>query len=100
MEAIPDLNALQEKYKSELVILAINDRITFEKLPQFIKENKINYRVVLPLNKEELMTEYYKVSAGKFTGLPYYAVVDKSGKIIERDIHYNEIVKYLGVGRQ
>lgn len=95
VRAIPELNELQKKYEDKLVILAINDRIYLEKLPQFLKEHKVNYRVVMPTTDADLMPIYYVFSEGKFSGFPLYTLIDKTGKILKRNTHYTDVESYF-----
>lgn len=94
IEAIPDLISLQDRYKEDLVILAINDLIYFDKLNKFVGDSKINYKIVVPKDSEQLMPVYYKFSNGSFNGFPYYALLDRRGKLMERGISYG-FAEYL-----
>lgn len=95
VDAIPDLNELQRQHKKQLIILAINDRIYLNKLPQFLKEKEVEYLVVLPKTDTDLMSNYFAFSDGKFSGFPFYALIDKTGKVLKRDIRYKDVEAYL-----
>ncbi|MBA4373511.1 MAG: hypothetical protein C0402_11700 [Thermodesulfovibrio sp.] len=87
---IPDLVALQEKYRDRNVtVLAVSvdegSNLT-AKLQDFARENKINYSILLG---SEIITQTYKVR-----NIPVLFLIDKTGKIVSQ--HVGAIEDFAG----
>ncbi len=75
---IPDLIALQNKYRSQLQVVGISeDEISAEQVQQFVAANKMNYTVVMTTPEIE------RVFPG-ITALPTTYIVDREGRIVMR----------------
>jgi peroxiredoxin len=73
---IPDLVALQEKYKDDLVVLGISVDDTAEQIRPYAKEYKVNYRMLVG-NKREDVQE----ALGPLMAVPVSVIVDREGHI-------------------
>jgi len=77
---IPDLIALQEKYRDSLQIVGVSeDDDPPEKVQAFVAENKMNYPVVM--TTPEIRRAFPGVSA-----LPTSFIVDRKGRIVQRHV--------------
>jgi thiol-disulfide isomerase/thioredoxin len=77
---IPDLIALQEKYRDHLQIIGVSeDEGSPEVVAAFAAEHKINYPVVM--STPELREAFPGVS-----GLPTSFVIDRQGRIVQRHV--------------
>ena len=75
---IPDLIALQNKYRSQLQIIGISeDEISADQVQQFVAANKMNYTVAMTTPEIE------RVFPG-ITALPTTYIVDRDGRIVMR----------------
>jgi thiol-disulfide isomerase/thioredoxin len=77
---IPDLVALQEKYRDQLIILGISeDEDTPDVVKRFADEHKINYPVAMA--NEEVRKAFPGVAA-----LPTSFFLDREGRIVQKHI--------------
>jgi len=76
---IPDLVALQEKYKDDLVVLGISVDDTAEQIKPYAKEYKVNYRMLVG-NKREDVQE----ALGPLVAVPVSVIIDRDGHIARR----------------
>jgi peroxiredoxin len=78
VEAIPHLKSLQEKYKTQgLVVLGITDKLDEEglsKMREFLHEYKLNYPALV--DEKGLVAAQYNIS-----GYPHVFLIDKSGRL-------------------
>jgi thiol-disulfide isomerase/thioredoxin len=94
---IPDLVAIQQEYKKNVVIIGISlDREkTIKDVPDFVKNYKINYPVVY--GDDQITIDY-----GGIRSIPTSFVIDKKGNIVdshiglvEKDVFVNKIKELL-----
>jgi thiol-disulfide isomerase/thioredoxin len=77
---IPDLVALQDQYRDNLVVLGVlvqddmNDAI-----PSFASQYRINYPLLDGNNREDVESAY-----GPFWGIPSSVIIDREGKIAQK----------------
>lgn len=77
---IPDLIALQDKYRDHLQIIGISeDEGSPDAVRQFVSEHKINYPIVM--SSSELREAFPGVS-----GLPTSFVLDREGRVVQRHV--------------
>ena len=77
---IPDLVALQEKYRDQLVVLGISeDEGPTESVKQFVAERKVSYPVAM--STPELRKQFPGVSA-----LPTTFVLDRDGRMVKKTV--------------
>ncbi|MGE3957398.1 MAG: TlpA disulfide reductase family protein [Vicinamibacterales bacterium] len=77
---IPDLVALQERYREQLVIVGISqDEEPTDVVSRFVAEHKVNYPIVMTTPETE------KAFPG-VTGLPTTFVLDRAGFIVQKHI--------------
>jgi thiol-disulfide isomerase/thioredoxin len=74
---IPDLVALQEQYRDDLVVLGVQVQDEMNSsIPAFAKEFKINYPLLDGNNREDV-----EIAFGPFYGIPATVVIDRDGVI-------------------
>lgn len=73
---IPDLVALQAKYKDDLVVLGISVDDTAEQIRPYATQYKVNYRMLVG-NKREDVQE----ALGPLMAVPVSVIVDRDGNI-------------------
>jgi len=98
---IPDFIKMYEKHEKDgMVIVGVGGfREGFEKIKPFIKDNGINYPIVLVKSSDiKTLTESY----GGIGGIPTTFLIDKNGIIRQKwegprseEVFMNEINKYL-----
>ena len=76
---IPDLIALQEQYRDDLVVLGFSVDDTAEQLRPFAAEYEINYPVLVGLGHENVQEAY-----GPMWGIPVTVIIDRDGKIARK----------------
>lgn len=77
---IPELIALQEKYRGRLQIIGISeDEGSLEQVKQFVADNKINYPVVMA------SPEIDRIFSG-ISALPTSFFVDRDGRIVQKHL--------------
>jgi peroxiredoxin len=76
---IPDLIALQEQYKDDLVVLGFSVDDTADQLKPFADEYKMNYPVLVGLGHENIQEAY-----GPMWGIPVTVIIDRDGKIAKK----------------
>lgn len=90
IKSIPDLNALQEKFKNKkFEILGINSYDTKEDIGWFCNKHKPNYKVLM---QGKAIAEKYGVS-----GFPTVILIDKEGKVLFSGVDFekSEIEKLI-----
>ncbi len=88
-KGIPDLVALQSKYKDDLVVIGVSlDTSTKNDVMPFAKEFKINYPVVY--GNENIANNY-----GGINAIPTSFVIDKDGKIAAKYVGLVEPDTYV-----
>lgn len=79
-QEIPDLIALQDKYRDQLQIIGVSeDDDPPSKVKQFVADHKMNYRIVMTTN------EIHKVF-GNVDALPTSFVIDREGRIVQKHV--------------
>lgn len=76
---IPDLVALQTKYKDDLVVLGISVDDTAEQIKPYAKEYKVNYPMLVG-NKREDVQE----ALGPLVAVPVSVIIDRDGHIVRK----------------
>ncbi len=76
---IPDLIALQEQYKDDIVVLGFSVDDTAEQLQPFASEYKMNYPVLVGLGHENIQEAY-----GPMWGIPVTIIIDRDGRIAKK----------------
>jgi peroxiredoxin len=76
---IPDLIALQETYKDDIVVLGFSVDDTAEQLKPFAAEYKINYPLLIGLGHENVQEAY-----GPMWGIPVTIIIDRDGTIARK----------------
>ena len=76
---IPDLIALQEQYRDDLVVLGFSVDDTAEQLRPFAAEYEINYPVLVGLGHENVQEAY-----GPMWGIPVTVIIDRDGRIARK----------------
>ena len=76
---IPDLIALQEQYKDDIVVLGFSVDDTAEQLKPFAGEYKMNYPVLVGLGHENIQEAY-----GPMWGIPVTVIIDRDGRIAKK----------------
>lgn len=76
---IPDLIALQEEYKDDIVVLGFSVDDTAEQLQPFAAEYKMNYPVLVGLGHENIQEAY-----GPMWGIPVTIIIDRDGRIAKK----------------
>jgi thiol-disulfide isomerase/thioredoxin len=81
--AIPHLVRMYDTYKDQgLLVLGISLDQEKDKLPPFVKENKITYPI---LYGDQQVAKAYDVQ-----GIPTFVIFDKKGKIAFREVGFSE----------
>ena len=77
---IPDLVALQDQYRDDLVVLGVlvQDEMN-EAIPAFASEYKINYPLLDGNNREDVETAY-----GPFWGIPSSVIIGPDGRVAQK----------------
>jgi thiol-disulfide isomerase/thioredoxin len=79
-EEIPDLIALQEKYKDQLQIIGVSqDEGAPEMVARFVAEHRMNYPVVM--TSAEIERQFPNINA-----LPTSFMIDRDGRIAQRHV--------------
>jgi len=76
---IPDFVALQEQYKDNLQVLGISVDDTPEDVKPYAEQLKMNYPVLIGLNRKDVETSY-----GPFLGIPQTFVIAQDGTICRK----------------
>lgn len=76
---IPDLVALQNEYKKDVVIIGISVDRDKKAVPPFVKEYKINYPIVYA---DAAITEQY----GGIQAIPTSFIIGRDGKIYDQHV--------------
>jgi thiol-disulfide isomerase/thioredoxin len=76
---IPDLIALQDKYRDELQIIGISEDATTDVVKRFVAEHKINYPIVMA-------TPDIERAFPGVVGLPTSFMVDREGRIMAKHV--------------
>ena len=76
---IPDLIALQEKYKEDVIVLGFSVDDTAEQLKPFADEYRMNYPVLVGLGHENIQEAY-----GPMWGIPVTIIIGRDGKIAKK----------------
>ena len=85
---VPDLIALQERYKDRLQIIGLSvDDGPAESVKQFVKAKHINYRVAVA--PDELQDKF-----GGVHGLPTVFLLDTSGRMVQRHVGLRDPALY------
>jgi peroxiredoxin len=74
---IPDFIKMQDKYKSDLVVIGVSLDRQKETVPPFIKRNGINYPILY--GDQNVVVAY-----GNISNIPTTFVIDQSGCIIKK----------------
>jgi thiol-disulfide isomerase/thioredoxin len=85
---VPDLIALQERYKDRLEIIALTvDDGSEESVRQFVKKRGINYRVAVA--PDDLQDKF-----GGVHGLPTVFILDTSGRMVQKHVGLRDPTLY------
>ena len=76
---IPDLIALQEQYKDDIVVLGFSVDDEADDLKPFAAEYKINYPLLVGLGHENIQDAY-----GPMWGIPVTIIIDRNGTIARK----------------
>jgi peroxiredoxin len=76
---IPDLIALQNEYKDDLVVLGFSVDDTADQLKPFADEYQMNYQVLVGLGHENIQEAY-----GPMWGIPVTIIIDRDGTIAKK----------------
>jgi thiol-disulfide isomerase/thioredoxin len=77
---IPDLIALQEKYRDQVQVIGISeDEAPVETVKQFVAEHQMNYPVVM-------LTPELERSFPGISALPTSFIVDREGRIVQKHV--------------
>lgn len=76
---IPDLVALQQQYKDDLVVLGVSIDDTADKLLPYAAEYKMNYPVLVGNGREDVQDAF-----GPLWGIPVSVIVDREGRIAKK----------------
>jgi len=77
---IPSLVELQEQYKDDLVVLGLSVDDTADKLLPYAAEFKMNYPVLVGLDRDDLQDAY-----GPMWGIPTTFVISRDGRICRKN---------------
>jgi thiol-disulfide isomerase/thioredoxin len=76
---IPDLVALQEKYKDDLVVLGISVDDTAEQIRPYAKEYKVNYRMLVGNKRQDVQD-----ALGPLGAVPVSIIINRDGYITRK----------------
>ncbi len=76
---IPDFVALQTEYANDVQVLGISVDDTAEDVKPYAEQLKMNYPVLIGLNRKDVETSY-----GPFLGIPQTFIVAKDGTICRK----------------
>jgi thiol-disulfide isomerase/thioredoxin len=76
---IPDLVALQEKYKDDLVVLGISVDDTAEQIRPYAEEYAVNYRMLVGDKRDDVQE-----ALGPLVAVPVSVIVDRDGHIAKK----------------
>lgn len=76
---IPDLIALQTKYRSGLVVLGISVDDTAEQIKPFAAQYKVNYPMLVGNKREDVQD-----ALGPLGAVPVTVIIDREGRITKR----------------
>ena len=84
VKAFPHLNALQQKYRDDIIVLGVNpidnDKKSINKIPAFIKRHELSYNVAFI---ERPVAESYKIHA-----YPTLYIIDQNGVIQHSEVGF------------
>ncbi|MBA4310690.1 MAG: hypothetical protein C0425_10200 [Chlorobiaceae bacterium] len=93
-KGIPDLIAIQNEFKNDVVVIGISvDKDTKDEVPQFMKDFKINYPVVFYTDK--VIKDY-----GGIEAIPTSFIIDQRGKTVDKHVGLVPKEAYLKVIRE
>jgi peroxiredoxin len=76
---IPDLIALQNEYKDDIVVLGFSVDDTADQLKPFADEYQMNYQVLVGLGHENIQEAY-----GPMWGIPVTIIIDRNGTVAKK----------------
>ena len=76
---IPDLVALQEKYKGDLVVLGISVDDTAEQIKPYAAEYKVNYRMLIGNKRQDVQD-----ALGPLGAVPVSIIINRDGYITRK----------------
>lgn len=76
---IPDLVALQDEYRDDLVVLGFSVDDTAEQIRPYAAEYKMNYPVLVGLGHDNVQEAY-----GPLFGIPVTVLIDREGRIARK----------------
>ena len=76
---IPDLVALQEQYRDDLVVLGVSVDDTAEQMRPYAAEYKINYPLLVAKDRQDFQDAY-----GPLWGIPVSVIVGRDGRIAKK----------------
>ena len=76
---IPDLVEVQKAYKNDVVVLGVSIDDTAEQLKPYASEKKMNYPVLVGLDRQDMQDAY-----GPLFGIPVSVLIDREGTIAHR----------------
>jgi peroxiredoxin len=76
---IPDLIALQNEYKDDIVVLGFSVDDTADQLKPFADEYQMNYPVLVGLGHENIQEAY-----GPMWGIPVTIIIDRDGTVAKK----------------
>jgi len=76
---IPDLVALQEKYKGDLVVLGISVDDTAEQIKPYATEYKVNYRMLIGNKRQDVQD-----ALGPIGAVPVSIIINRDGYITRK----------------
>jgi len=78
-EEIPDLVALQDLYRADIVVLGLSFTDTPQQLREYAAQHGINYPVLVGSGHDEIEDAY-----GPMWGIPVTVIVDRNGRVARR----------------
>jgi thiol-disulfide isomerase/thioredoxin len=76
---IPDLVALQDEYRDDLVVLGFSVDDTAEQIKPYAAEYRMNYPVLVGLGHENVQEAY-----GPLFGIPVTVLIDREGRVAKK----------------
>lgn len=76
---IPDLVALQDAYRDDLVVLGVSVDDTPDKMQPYADEYKINYPLLIGDGRDDVLNAY-----GPLWGIPSTFVIDRDGMVTKK----------------